>query len=249
MRDFSESYDSLISGKVSENIVRAVFEMVANDPTMDPLLSVLSRNRKFQQKHSKAFYQIRNDNTEEKLQETEEMVRRTVIAINDIIDQQMQQRSCLPLRPDLIDFYDMIMKTTAEQQKLREKRESRLNMMNDASKQDMRYLDPNAIEQKSRIVKKLLRQYEELPVEEQKEVAAVRDELLMDLIYLRKMSETIERSRRNAQLQDVIKKSNGNEATERQIYSDYSPRFIKLLKTSEVFKQVGEQQAKAFVGL
>lgn len=228
--------------------MRAVFEMVSNDPSMDPLFSVLSRNRKYPHRYPKFFYQIRNDRTEERLQQTEDMVRQTVHALSEIIDQQMHQRSCLPLRPDLVEFYDLIMKSMSEQQKLREKRMASLSMLNDDSK-DMRFLDAKAIEQKSRIVKKLLRQYEDLPADEQRNAAAVRDELLMDLIYLRKMSETLERTQRNAQLQDVLKKSSGNEAAERQIYSDYSPRFIKLLKTSEVFKQVGEQQAKAYVGL
>lgn len=228
--------------------MRAVFEMVSNDPSMDPLFSVLSRNRKYPHRYPKFFYQIRNDRTEERLQQTEDMVRQTVHALSEIIDQQMHQRSCLPLRPDLVEFYDLIMKSMSEQQKLREKRMASLSMLNDDSK-DMRFLDAKAIEQKSRVVKKLLRQYEDLPADEQRNAAAVRDELLMDLIYLRKMSETLERTQRNAQLQDVLKKSSGNEAAERQIYSDYSPRFIKLLKTSEVFKQVGEQQAKAYVGL
>lgn len=228
--------------------MRAVFEMVSNDPSLDPLFTVLSRNRKYPHKYPQVFYQIRNDRTEERLAQTEDMVRQTVNALSEIIDQQMHQRSCLPLRPDLVEFYDLIMKTMSEQRKLRDKREATLSMLNDDSKQAMRFLDAKAIDQKSRVVKKLLRQYEELPADEQRNVAAVRDELLMDLIYLRKMSETLERSQRNAQLQDVLQKSSNNEAAERQIYSDYSPRFIKLLKTSEVFKQVGEQQAKAFVG-
>ncbi|XP_034480137.1 uncharacterized protein LOC117785955 [Drosophila innubila] len=245
----SDSFDKLMTGKASEEIVRAVFEMVSNDPTMDPLLSVLARNRKTAYKRPKTFYQIRNDRNEEHLQQTEEMVRKTMESISDIIDTQMRQRSCIPLRPDLVEFYDMIVKTMAEQQKTREKREVKLSLLSEDYNQDVRILDANNIEQKSRIVKKLLRQYDELPLEEQRRAAAVRDELLMDLIYLRKMADTLERSQRNAQLQGVLGKTSGNEAADQQMYSEYTPRFIKLLKTAEIFKEVGEQQAKQFIGI
>lgn len=238
-----------MTGKASEEIVRAVFEMVSNDPTMDPLLSVLARNRKTAYKRPKTFYQIRNDRNEEHLQQTEEMVRKTMESISDIIDTQMRQRSCIPLRPDLVEFYDIIVKTMTEQQKMREKREVKLSLLSDDYNQDVRILDANNIEQKSRIVKKLLRQYDELPLEEQRSAASVRDELLMDLIYLRKMADTLERSQRNAQLQGVMRKNSGNEAADRQMYSEYTPRFIKLLKTAEIFKEMGEQQAKEFIGL
>jgi len=238
-----------MTGKASEEIVRAVFDMVSNDPTMDPLLSVLSRNRKNVYKRPKPFYQIRNDRNEDHLQQTEEMLRKIMESISDIIDTQMRQRSCIPLRPDLVEFYDIILKTMAEQQKTREKREANLNLLSDDYNQDMHILDANNIEQKSRIVKKLLRQYDELPLEEQHKAASVRDELLMDLIYLRKMSDTLERSQRNAQLQGVLRKSRENEDADQQMFSEYTPRFIKLLKTAEIFKEVGEQQAKEFVGL
>ncbi|KAH8297099.1 hypothetical protein KR044_004857, partial [Drosophila immigrans] len=246
---FSDSFDKLIAGRASEEIVRAVFDMVSNDPSMDPLLSVLARNRKIAYKRPKTFYQIRNDRTEEQLQQTEEMVRQTMESISDIIDTQMRQRSCIPLRPDLVEFYDLIVKTMNEQQKTREKREANLSLLSEDYNQDVRTLDASNIEQKSRIVKKLLRQYEELPLEEQRNAASVRDELLMDLIYLRKMADSLERNKRNEQLQCVMKKSSGNAADDQQMYSEYTPRFIKLLKTAEIFKEVGEQQAKEFIGL
>ncbi|XP_034107491.1 trichohyalin isoform X2 [Drosophila albomicans] len=245
----TDNYDKLITGRASEQIVRAVFDMVSNDPSMDPLLSVLSRNRKIVNKYPKTFYQIRNDRTEVQLQQTEEMVRRTMESISDIIDTQMRQRSCIPLRPDLIEFYDLIVKTMNEQQKTREKREANLGLLSDQYNQDVHILDANNIEQKSRIVKKLLRQYEELPLEEQRNAASVRDELLMDLIYLRKMADSLERNKRNEQLQKVMKKFDGNGVDSQQVNSEYTPRFIKLLKTAEIFKEVGEQQAKEFIGL
>lgn len=247
---YSENYNKLLTGRLSEDIVTAVFDMVGNDPSLDALIPVLTRNNKCAAKHPKNFYQIRNNKNEKDLQEKEEMLRRTIESISDIIDKQMQQRNCIPLRPDLVEFYNIIMKTMAEQQKSRDKREANLRVLADDYDQKLRILDPANIEQKSRIVKKLLRQYEELPLEEQQHAASVRDELLMDLIYLRKMSDTLERGQRNVQLQNVLRKSSiSDDADDQQAYQDYTPRFIKLLRTAEIFKEVGEQQARAFIGL
>ncbi|XP_043644578.1 trichohyalin [Drosophila teissieri] len=245
----SESYDKLITGKISEDIVSAVFEAVGNDPGMDRLLAVLERNRKCANKQAKNFYQIRNDKTESYLHHTETMVRETMEAISNIIDQQVRRRACIPLRPDLQDFYDLILKTSNEERKCREKRQSSLQILAEDFSQDVRLLDPSKISQKSRIVKKLLRQYEDLPMEDQQAAVGVRDELLLDLVYLRKMAESAERCQRNARLQEVLKQTSLDEVLERSKSTEYSPRFIKLLKTAELYKEAGEQQAKAFVGL
>ncbi|XP_016957796.1 uncharacterized protein LOC108029793 isoform X2 [Drosophila biarmipes] len=245
----SDSYDKLITGKMSEDIVSAVFEAVGNDPGMDRLLAVLERNRKCAQKQTKNFYQIRNDKTENYLHQTENMVRDTMEAISNIIDQQVRRRACIPLRPDLQEFYDLILKTSHEEQKCREKRQSSLRVLAEDFSQDVRLLDPTKINQKSRIVKKLLRQYEDLPAEDQEAAVGVRDELLLDLVYLRKMADSAERHQRNARLQEVLKQTSLDEVLEKQMSSEYSPRFIKLLKTAELFKEAGEQQARAFVGL
>jgi len=77
----------------------------------------------------------------------------------------------------------------------------------------------------------------------------VRDELLLDLVYLQKMAESAERNQRNARLQEVLKQTSLDEVLEKSLTTEYSPRFIKLLKTAELYKEAGEQQAKAFVGL
>jgi len=245
----SDSYDKLPTGKMSEDIVSAVFEAVGNDPGMDRLLAVLERNRKCAQKQPKNFYQIRNDKTENYLHQTESMVRDTMEAISNIIDQQVRRRACIPLRPDLQEFYDLILKTSNEEQKCREKRQSSLRVLAEDFSQDVRLLDPSKINQKSRIVKKLLRQYEDLPMEDQQAAVGVRDELLLDLVYLRKMADSAERHQRNARLQEVLKQTSLDEVLEKRMSSEYSPRFIKLLKTAELFKEAGEQQARAFVGL
>ncbi|KAH8348429.1 hypothetical protein KR084_007280 [Drosophila pseudotakahashii] len=245
----SDSYDKLITGKMSEDIVSAVFEAVGNDPGMDRLLAVLERNRKCAQQQPKNFYQIRNDKTDNYLHHTETMVRDTMEAISNIIDQQVRRRACIPLRPDLQEFYDLILKTSSEEQKCREKRQSSLRVLAEDFSQDVRLLDPSKINQKSRIVKKLLRQYEDLPMEDQQAAVGVRDELLLDLVYLRKMADSAERHQRNARLQEVLKQTSLDEVLEKRMSSEYSPRFIKLLKTAELFKEAGEQQARAFVGL
>lgn len=222
---------------------------MGNDPGMDRLLAVLERNRKCEQKQSKNFYQIRNDKTESYLHHTETMLRDTMEAISSIIDEQVRRRACIPLRPDLQDFYDLILKTSKEQQKCREKRQSTLQILAEDFSQDVRLLDPSKISQKSRIVKKLLRQYEDLPMEDQQAAVGVRDELLLDLVYLQKMAESAERNQRNARLQEVLKQTSLDEVLEKSLTTEYSPRFIKLLKTAELYKEAGEQQAKAFVGL
>ncbi|EDV37896.2 uncharacterized protein Dana_GF11189 [Drosophila ananassae] len=244
----SESFQKLLTGKTSEEIVAAVFDAVENDPGMDRLLGVLERNRKCLIKRPRNFYQIRNNKNEQHVQQTEQMIRDTMMAISDIIDQQVRQRSCIPLRPDLLDFYDLILKTSEEQEKCREKRQSSLRSLAEDFSQDVRLLDPSKISQKSRIVKKLLRQYEEMPAEDQQAAAGVRDELLMDLVYLRKMADTAERVQRNARLQEILKQTSLDDSQEKNANTEYSPRFIKLLKTAELFKEAGEQQAKEIVG-
>ncbi|ALC40837.1 CG4744 [Drosophila busckii] len=236
--------EHLMTGRVSTEIVQAVFDTLSHDPSMEALLSVLEHNRRCATEPSKYFYQIRNDLNERQLQSTEEMLRQTMQTISSMIDRQMRQRACIPLRPDLQSFYDLILKSIDEQRKSREKRESSLRMLADDYSEQLRDLDAGNIEQKSRIVKKLLRHYEDLPLADQRSVAGIRDELLMDLIYLRKMADTLQRSQRNAQLQGVLKKSSH---ADRPAYEEYSPRFIKLLKTAEMFKQVGEQQAKEVI--
>ncbi|KAH8319997.1 hypothetical protein KR074_011005 [Drosophila pseudoananassae] len=247
-KPMSESFQKLLTGKTSEDIVAAVFDAVENDPGMDRLLGVLERNRKCLNKRPKNFYQIRNNKNEQYVKQTETMVRDTMVAISDIIDQQVRQRSCIPLRPDLLEFYKLILKTSEEQQKCREKRQSSLRSLAEDFSQDVRLLDPSKISQKSKIVKKLLRQYEELPAEDQQAASGVRDELLMDLVYLRKMADTAERVQRNARLQEILKQTSLDGALEKNVNPQYSPRFIKLLKTAELFKEAGEQQAKEIVG-
>jgi len=63
------------------------------------------------------------------------------------------------------------------------------------------------------------------------------------------MADSAERHQRNARLQEVLKQTSLDEVLEKRMSSEYSPRFIKLLKTAELFKEAGEQQARAFVGL
>ncbi|XP_030246915.1 titin homolog [Drosophila navojoa] len=245
---YSEHYGKLVSGKLSDDIVHTVFDMVSNDPSMDSLVAVLAKNRKCAVKAPKNFYQIRNNLNEKQLQETEYMVRRTMETISDLIDKQMQIKNCMPLRPDLVEFYNLIMKNMAEQQKTRDKREANLRLLAQSNEQAEHILEPANIEQKSRTVKKLLREFEQLPLEQQRQAADVRDELLLDLIYLRKMSDTLERKQREAQLDGLLHKAIATEDAE-TIHPEFTPRFIKLFKTAEIFKEVGEQQARSFVGL
>ncbi|KAH8301594.1 hypothetical protein KR059_006349, partial [Drosophila kikkawai] len=237
------SFDKLMSGKLSEDIVDAVFEAIGCDPEMERLVPVLQRNRQ-KSKQAKDFYQIRDNKNENFLRQTEGMVRDTMHAISEIIEQQVGRRACIPLRPDLVDFYELILKTAEEEQKVREKRQSSLRVLSADFSEDVRLLDPEKISEKTRTVKKLLQQYEDLPLGDQLAAAKTHDELLLDFEFLRKMADTVEHRKRSARLQDVVKQQTLDEALEQHVDREYSPRFIKLLKTAELFKESGETLAK-----
>ncbi|KAH8245854.1 hypothetical protein KR038_005876, partial [Drosophila bunnanda] len=237
------SFDKLISGKLFEDIVEAVFDAIGCDPEMERLVSVLQRNRQ-RSKQPKEFYQIRTDKNENVLRQTEGMVRDTMQAISEIIDQQISRRACIPLRPDLVEFYELILKTAEEEQKVREKRQSSLGVLSADFSEEVRLLDPAKINENSRIVKKLLKQYDDLPLSDQLAAAKTHDELLLDMEYLRKMADTVERRKRNTRMQDVLKQQTLDEVLEQHVNSEYSPRFVKLLKTAELFMESGETLAK-----
>ncbi|KAH8285359.1 hypothetical protein KR054_008180, partial [Drosophila jambulina] len=237
------NYDKLISGKLSEEIVDAVFEAIGCDPEMERLVSVLQRNRQ-KPSHPRTFYQIRTDKTENYVRQTEGMVRDAMLAISEIIDQQISRRACVPLRPDLVEFYELILKTSEEEKKVREKRQSSLQVLSADFSEDVRLLDPGKINEKTRIVKKLLQQYEDLPLGDQLAAAKTHDELLLDLEYLRKMADTVERRKRSASLNEVVKQQTLDKVLEEHVNSEYSPRFIKLLKTADLFLESGATLAK-----
>ncbi|KAH8389819.1 hypothetical protein KR200_002096, partial [Drosophila serrata] len=232
------SFDKLISGKLFDDIVDAVFDAIGCDPEMERLVSVLQRNRQGS-KQPKDFYQIRTDKNENFLRQTEGMVRDTMQAISEIIELQISRRSCIPLRPDLVDFYELILRSAAEEQQVREKRQSSVGVLSADFNDAVPLLEPAKINENTRIVKKLLQQYQDLPLSDQLVAAKTHDELLLDMEYLRKMADTVERRKRNARMQEVVKQQSLDEALEQHV-NEYSPRFVKLLKTAELFMESGE---------
>ncbi|KAH8253067.1 hypothetical protein KR032_003434, partial [Drosophila birchii] len=237
------SMDKMISGKLFEEIVEAVFNEIGCDPEMERLVSVLQRNR-HRSKQPKNFYQIRTDKNENFIRQTEGMVRDTMQAISEIIEQQISRRACIPLRPDLVDFYELILKTAEEEKKVREKRQSSLRVLTADFSENVHLLDSDKISENTRIVKKLLQKYQDLPLTDQLAAVKTHDELLLDLEYLRKMADTVERRKRNIRMQDVLKQQTLDEDLEQHMNSEYSPRFVKLLKTAELFMESGETLAK-----
>lgn len=116
------------------------------------------------------------------------MVQQAMEAISDIIDDQVEQRSCIPLPPQLRMFYDQILDIfeSNSAEGVREKRANFDAPIDEFSK-EVRLIDPNSVEERSRIVKKLLRQYEALPIEDQQQMVGVRGDLLQNLDILQHM--------------------------------------------------------------
>ncbi|XP_019891942.1 uncharacterized protein LOC101896008 isoform X2 [Musca domestica] len=114
----------LISGKSSANIVQKIFRTVREHPKLKILWPSLERNKLPERPQMANFYTIRNKDNDQKIQQSEQLMKQALNTLNDIIDQQVYSRSCLPLRPDLQDFYNRILKTQEEQNNYRKKREN-----------------------------------------------------------------------------------------------------------------------------
>lgn len=126
-------------------------------------------------------------------------------AISIIIDDQVQQRSCIPLPPELKIFYDQILEIydSNSAEGVREKRDSIDAPFNDFSK-EVRLIDPNRIEERASVVKKLLRQYEDLPFEDQQQMVGLRDDLMQDLDFLERVrEEQMQKRKREPKIQQT----------------------------------------------
>ncbi|XP_011199373.2 putative uncharacterized protein DDB_G0282133 isoform X2 [Bactrocera dorsalis] len=181
------SCDDKVNGKGSLELVKSMFNMAKCNPQMKPLWAVLKRNQQCLKKIPP------QENTFEKMQKDdvnhiEDMVQQAMEAISDIIDDQVEQRSCIPLPPELRIFYDEILEIyeSNSAEGVREKRAYIDAPFNEFSK-EVRLIDPNSVEERSRIVKKLLRQYDGLPIEDQQQMVDVRDDLLQNLNMLQHM--------------------------------------------------------------
>lgn len=104
-------------------------------------------------------------------------------------------------------------------------------------------LDWAKINEKSRTVKKLLKEYEELPEEEQAKMAELKDDLMHDLIFLRQLKAAQIRHKREQLEQKELQMAMDNDAIMKRLQSQYSPEFLKLFKTSDLYREIvnGEQ--------
>lgn len=78
----------------------AVFEAVRNDPELALLLPILERNLVDSEEEPKNDYQDPKEKIENSF---------------------MHRQTCIPLRPDLQEFYDLVLKTAEEEEKIRQK--------------------------------------------------------------------------------------------------------------------------------
>uniref|UniRef100_A0A1A9X3B3 Uncharacterized protein n=1 Tax=Glossina brevipalpis TaxID=37001 RepID=A0A1A9X3B3_9MUSC len=242
-----EDINNLASGKLSSQVVKSVFCMVQNDPKLKALWPSLKRRQPSNQEKSQAFYAIRKDNNEEEVKRSEKMLQKAMDTINCIIEEQVRSRNCVPLRPDLQNFYETVLRSNQERDKGREKRDHTMSNFDSDFSKEIRALDPNKIEEKSRIVKKLLKQYEELPQEDQEQVVGIRDDLLKDLLFLRKLNESEERRRRELfEKKELGLALNDDEAIKR-LQSQYTPQFLKLLKASDLYREIANEPETLFV--
>ncbi|XP_028897930.2 uncharacterized protein LOC105214974 isoform X2 [Zeugodacus cucurbitae] len=189
------------NGKGSLEIVKSMFNMAKCNPQMKPLWTILKRNQQCMKKIPP------QENTFEKMQtddvnHIEDMVQQAMEAISDIIDDQVEQRSCIPLPPELKIFYDQILEIfeSNSAEGVREKRANIDAPFNEFSK-EVRLIDPNSVDERSRIVKKLLRQYEGLPIEDQEQMVGVREDLLQNLDMLQHMQVEQLHKKREPQVQ------------------------------------------------
>lgn len=195
------------------------------------------------------------------------MLKKAMEAINSLIDEQVRSRSCAPLRPDLDNFYDFIVQNTNAQKEQedadignRRKRFDGIDAMenyanvfggggdSDAEEEEEEgegapsnahnALDWAKINEKSRTVKKLLKEYEELPEEEQAKMAELKDDLLHDLIFLRQLKAAQIRHKREQLEQKELQMAVDNDAVMKRLQSQYSPEFLKLFKTSDLYREI-----------
>ncbi|XP_037949730.1 interaptin isoform X2 [Teleopsis dalmanni] len=242
--DDDNPLEGMLNGKVSTQVVKSVFSMVRTNPKLKVLWPSLRRNR-FIKKQMDSLYPVRNQDNEMEVQKTERLLKKVMETINSIVDQEVRAHTCVSLRPDLVEFYELILRTSKENEKGRDKRDNTDRETDADFAQQIRSLDPNKIEEKSRIVKKLLKQYEELPQEDQDQVVELRDDLLSNLLSLHKLKVDqdvlLERRKRNSIDSQKIRADTNELDLLKEMKTDFSPAFLKLLKTSELFREASEE--------
>uniref|UniRef100_A0A1I8Q8T8 Uncharacterized protein n=1 Tax=Stomoxys calcitrans TaxID=35570 RepID=A0A1I8Q8T8_STOCA len=109
--------------KLSSNIVEKVFQSVRDHPQLKVLWPSLKNNQLPERTHMPRFNALRNQDNEQHIQHSEQLMREALNILNNAIDQKFQTKSCVPLSSDLREFYNLILRTNEEQRREREKRQ------------------------------------------------------------------------------------------------------------------------------
>ncbi|KAH8284980.1 hypothetical protein KR054_003430 [Drosophila jambulina] len=105
--ELSDRFHKVLSGRLPEELTDIAFELIHNDTEFEQVLSVLERNLKA-------------------LNETIVLQVEKEKDFCEIVIKQKCRRNSNPLVPRLQQFFDMILKTPEEEQKIREKRQESL---------------------------------------------------------------------------------------------------------------------------
>ncbi|XP_065369265.1 MATH and LRR domain-containing protein PFE0570w isoform X2 [Calliphora vicina] len=111
----NEDFSDLMSGKLSSNLVKTILNTVRESPNLKVLWPSLQHNQAIENTAAPNFYAIRNQQNENQLQNHEKLLAQIMSSINNIIEQQARSHACVPLRPDLQEFYNIILQSRREQ--------------------------------------------------------------------------------------------------------------------------------------
>ena len=180
--------------------------------------------------------------------------------INMLIEQRAGGSNCIQLSPELQMFYDTIVKSNQRNNKFKRDQLTEIKSVDAATENEIlgngivgrNYPGTVNIRKKCSVVKKLLNQYDYLPLEDQEKARSVKDMLSAELIHLKKMSETenIEKIRKRRQilreqrlLKPVFKREDTNQpANDEREKRDFSSSFLKLIKTVAEIKSYADPE-------
>ncbi|XP_036332612.1 uncharacterized protein LOC118743956 [Rhagoletis pomonella] len=233
--------EASMTGRGAVDVITSIFNMAKCNPQMKSLWASLKHNQQCMKKappQETGFEKMQKDD----VNHIEDMVEQAMEAISDIIDDQVEQRSCIPLPPELKIFYEQILDVfeSNSAEGVREKRGSLESPFEEFSK-EVRLIDPNRVEQRSRIVKKLLREYDDLPAVEQQQMVGVRDDLLQNLGFLESIKEEqTQRKREQAQQQQVLEPQREAEPEQQRAL----PQQVQVPAMTDTEESESEMQAR-----
>ncbi|KNC27192.1 hypothetical protein FF38_02642 [Lucilia cuprina] len=231
--DTEDNHDinDLISGKYSNNVVKNIFKTVQESPDLKALWPSLKRNQPRETTTEANFFAIRNEKNEKVLENSEKLLAQVMSSINTIIESQARSHACVPLRPDLQEFYNMILQSRREQDMVREKRHlNRLHKREDFS-YNKHLIDPNEIEQERSKVKKLLK--------DENQKMGGREDLLQNLSTLQQLQDK-EKRQKLKQKGSEQQASHLSGKIRKSLETHYTAEFLKLLKAAEFYKDISE---------